>query len=344
MYKRENRQRSFYDEVYEKALPEDHFLRRLDGLLRWERLEKRLKPFYKNSGRDAHNPVMMFKLLVLQFLYDLSDRELEESARDRISFRWFCRIDPMGAPPDFTAFCRFRERIGPDTIKKLFDDLVNSAAQAGFILDKLSLVDATAINAKVDVYKLKKPKSENDVDDGPAASGSGPDPDARWGKKSKKKPFYGYKAHAAVDDGSELITKIEVSPGDAHDGAFFPEVHDPYAEGVTADKAYDSAENFDLIRESGQLPAIIPKKKRGKKRGHIAGRYDEFERGYYYRMKKRRPRVEHKFAEGKRWHGLGVARYWGLGKIRLQVFMTALALNLKRLVTLKWGEARWEQA
>ena len=61
-------------------------------------------------------------------------------------------------------------------------------------------------------------------------------------------------------------------------------------------------------------------------------------------MKKRRPRVEHKFAEGKRWHGLGVARSWGLAKVRVQVFLTALALNLKRLVTLKGGEARWEPA
>jgi len=73
MYKPENRQRSFYDEVDEKALPTDHFLRRLEELIRWERLEKRLKPFYREAGRDAHNPVLMFKLLVLQFLYDLSD-------------------------------------------------------------------------------------------------------------------------------------------------------------------------------------------------------------------------------------------------------------------------------
>jgi IS5 family transposase len=274
---------------------------------------------------------------------------LEESARDRISFRWFCRIDPVGAPPDYTAFCRFRDRIGPDTIKNLFDDLVTAAAHAGFVVDKLSLVDATAIKAKVDIYKLKKPQDGGDSPNGsgpgsgPGPSGSsGPDPDARWGKKSEKKPFFGYKAHAAVDDGSELITKIEVSPADVHDGAFFPEVHDPCAEGVTADKAYDSAANFALIRESGQRPAIIPRKKRGKERGQVRGRYDDFERAYYYCKKKCRPHIEHKFAEGKLWHGLGRARYWGLAKLRVQVFLTALALNLKRLVSLVYGEARWE--
>jgi len=344
MFKRENRQRSFYDEVYERAVPERHFLRRLDELIRWERLEKRLRPFYSERGRDAHNAVMMFKLLTLQFLYDLSDRELEEAARDRISFRWFCRIEPVGAPPDYTAFTRFRDRIGPDLIKKLFDEVVNESAHEGFVLDKLSLVDASAIKAKVDIYKLKKPESDEDSAKGAEPGPGGPDLDARWGKKSEKKSFFGYKAHLAVDDGSDLITQVEVSPGNVHDGAFFPEVHDPYAEGVTADKAYDSAANFELIRSSGQLPAIIPKRKRGQKRGHVAGRYDDFERGYYYRMKKRRPRVEHKFAEGKKYQGLGVARYWGLVKVRVQVFMTALALNLKRLVALKWGQARWELA
>jgi len=341
MYKPENKQRSFYDAVYENAVPDDHFLRRLDGFIRWDRLEKRFRPFYKDEGRDAHNPVMMFKLLVLQFMYDLSDRELEESARDRLSFRWFCRIDPVGNPPDYTAFCRFRDRIGPETIKNIFDDLVNEAAHSGLVLAKLSIVDATAIKAKVDVYKLKKPRDDDDggpSDDSPG----GPDPDARWGKKSKKKPFFGYKAHAAMDDGSELLTRIEVSSGEAHDGSFFPEVHDPFAEGVAADKAYDSLSNFDLIRESGQFPAIIPKHLKGRERGHVKNRYDDHERGYYYRMKKHRPRVEHKFAEAKKYHGMGCSRYWGLAKMRVQVFLTALAVNLKRMVHLVYGEPRWQ--
>lgn len=341
MYKPEHRQRSFFDEIYEQVLPPDHFLRRLDELIKWELLEPRLRPFYYADGRDAHNPVLMFKLLVLQFLYDLSDRELEEAARDRISFRWFCRIGPLDSPPDHTGFCRFRDRIGAETIKGVFDDLVAVAAARGFVLDQLSLVDATAVKAKVDVYKLKKPGPEDPPD---RPGHCGPDPDARWGKKSKKKSWYGYKVHAAVDDGSELITKVEASSAEVHDGSFFPEVHDPHAEGVTADKAYDSAANFALIRESGQRPAIIVKKKRGKQRGQVSARYDGFERGYYYRMKKRRARVEHKFAEAKRWHGLGVARYWSLAKVRIQVYLTALALNLKRLVALKWGEARWESA
>ena len=96
---------------------------------------------------------------------------MEEAARDRIKFRWFCRIDPLGAPPDYSAVSRFRDRIGVETIKELFDQVVNEAAHAGFVVDKLSLVDATAMKAKVYIYKLKKPKGDGDSPENP---GPGP--------------------------------------------------------------------------------------------------------------------------------------------------------------------------
>jgi hypothetical protein len=57
-----------YDEVYERAVPKEHFLRQLGGLISWYRLMKRLKSFYQKAGRDARNPVMMFKLPIIQFL------------------------------------------------------------------------------------------------------------------------------------------------------------------------------------------------------------------------------------------------------------------------------------
>ncbi len=200
-------------------------------------------------GRDAYNPVMMFKPLVLQFLFDFSDRALEESARDRISFRWFIGLDPLESPPDHTAYCRFRERLAPETIKRLFDDIVEQAYDMGLVLDKLSIVDSTDVTAKVNTYRMSE-KSKGDVNDDPTSSS--PDPDARFGHKNKKKPFFGYKCHASMDADTGILTRIEVSPGDEHDSKFFSAVHDPYPDAVTADKGYDSAENFDLIEEGGQ--------------------------------------------------------------------------------------------
>jgi len=331
MYKRENRQMSFYDEVYERAVPEGHFLRMLDQIVNWRSFKKYFSKHYKERGRNAHNPVMMFKLLILQFIYNLSDRQLEEAARDRISFRWFARIDPVGDPPDYSCFSRFRDRLGPETIKKLFQSVVDQAGVKGLVVDRLSIVDATDIKSKVDVFKNDPPRGS-----------SGPDPDACWGKKSDNKPFHGYKAHMAMDDGSEIITLVEASTGEVNDGHFFDAVHDPNASVVTADKGYDSQSNFDEVRSAGQVPAIIVKRKKGKQRGHVSSRYFEDELPYYYRYRKRRPRIEHKFGEGKKYHGLGQCRYWSLAKVRMQIFLTAIALNLKRMIKLEYGVCLWQ--
>lgn len=72
----------------------------------------------------------------------------------------------------------------------------------------------------------------------------------------------------SMDGDTRIITRIEASPGDEHDTEFFSSVHDPPAAAVTADKAYDSKANFDLIEECDQRAAIIPKHLKGKKRKH----------------------------------------------------------------------------
>ena len=173
MFKPQRRQKSFHDPVYDAIIPKNHIVRYLQEVIDWGRLKRFFKKHYHDRGRDAYNPVMMFKLIVLQFLTDLSDRQLEEAVRDRISWRWFVGLDPLENPPDHTAYCRFRDRLGPETIKKLFDDIVEQAAEKGLILDGLSAVDSTDVAAKVDTYRMnKKPK---DGDDDSAPSG-GPDP------------------------------------------------------------------------------------------------------------------------------------------------------------------------
>ena len=80
------------------------------------------------------------------------------------------------------------------------------------------------MKAKVDTFKVK---------DNPDVL---PDRDARYGYKSRKGPFFGYKAHASMDADSELITKLQTTPGDANDGKEFPRVVDSKAKMTTTDK------------------------------------------------------------------------------------------------------------
>ena len=168
-------------------------------------------------------------------------------------------------------------------------------------------MDSTDIKAKIDTFKVK------------GNPGASPDRDARYGCKSRKKPFFGYKAHVSMDSDSEIITKLETTPGNANDGKEFPKVVDTKAEMTTADKAYDSNKSHRLLKRKKATSAIITK--RNRKSPHL-------------RKQRERAKIERKFAELKRFHGLENARYWGLAKITIQFTMTAIACNLKRMVKL----------
>ena len=272
----------------------------------------------------------MFKALVLQFLYDLSEGRLEEQLIGFMPFRWFLNLDPMGQPPDHTAYCRFRDRLGPEKTAKLFGEVVKQARKLRLIKDRLSIVDATDIQAKVDTYRMNREK--DDDDQGPP---SRVDPDATYGHKTKKKPFFGFKAAVSYDADSSLVTRLAATTGRNHDTTHFRSVCEPKALGVLADKGYNSLLNFVYLGLRGQRAGIIPRANRGRKRGHIKGRYPWLKDYiWYWRHKSKRPLVERFFAEVKQWHGLGRARYWGLAKMEVQVAMTALAYNQKKMVKL----------
>lgn len=156
-----------------------------------------------------------------------------------------------------------------------------------------------------------------------------PDKDARYGYKTRHKPFLGYKAHADIDADSELITRVETTPGNVPDGDVFGKVVNHKSQMVTADKAYDSEKNHRLLKEEKKRSAIITKKNRKSKRLKKNRKKADVQA-----VQRERPKVERKFAELKRYHGLAVARYWGLTKMAIQSLMAAITCNLKRILKL----------
>jgi transposase, IS5 family len=338
MHTKPDNQITFEDRIY-SLIPEDHFLKALQKTIDWKFIDKRTKSLYSGIGRPAHPAETMFKLILLQFMYKLSDRQLEEATRYRLDFRWFVMLTGTDPGPDHTAFCRFRDRLGAHTLALMMNDVVEQASKAGLVSDMLSITDATDVKAKVNTWRWR------DDEENPGGK-KGPDGDAKWGRKSENKPsFFGYKCSISQDADSGIITKVEVAPGNVADSTMFSDVADDVALAVTADKGYDVPENYELLRERGQEAAIMPKHRRGKARGHIKSRYpDEGERGRYYRRKKKRARVEAKFGEMKNHHGLSQARYWGLAKMKFQALITAIAVNVKRMVTLLTGRPRWVMA
>jgi IS5 family transposase len=335
MYKRARTQLSFFDSMYDRLVAKNHFLRKLNGAVDWDDFEPVFSPLYHAAGRDAHNPILMFKTLVLQFLYDLSDRDLEESINDRISFRYFLHLDLEERAPDHTNYCRFRDRLGNETIAELFNRVVAQARNRKLVKDQLCIVDATDVRAKIDTFRMHTASQDDDTDErgGPPSS---IDPDARHGRKSKNKPFFGYKVGIGMDRDSGIVTTVAVTPGNEPDSAHFAAAADPHAVTVTADKGYDTSEDFALLKKRNQRAAIILKRHRGQKKPRVCDHYrTPAEYSWYYRMKRFRPAVEKIFGTAKQYYGLQRARYWRLPKMKLQALMTMLALNLRKIVTLQ---------
>jgi IS5 family transposase len=319
MLRPESVQTSFYgNHIYDRVIPEDHFLRLLNKAVDFSFVDELCRDAYHpDFGRPAYGPEMMFKIIFLQFLYNVSDRRIEEEINFNLVLKWFTGLAIDESPPDASSLTRFRDRLGEERFARIFNQIVEIARGKRLVSDRLSIVDSTDVKAKVDTFKMK---------DNPDVS---PDKDARHGYKSEKKPFFGYKAHASMDSDSELITKLDTTPGNTHDGKEFPNVMETHSRMTTADKAYDSNKNHRLLRKKRATSAIIIKKNRKSRRLRKHQINPEV-----IAAQRERPKIERKFAELKRFHGLKEARYWGLAKMAIQFTMTAIACNLKRIVKL----------
>jgi IS5 family transposase len=154
------------------------------------------------------------------------------------------------------------------------------------------------MTAKVDLFRLKKEHRDGDDDDHYVDRNS-PDPDARFGRKTSKRGFYGYKCHVVQDADSEFIVQALTTSGNVPDGSALPVLAQPQAKALTGDKAYDSKNNRSHLEALGVVPGLYPRFPRP---------------GRPRKSWRERPKIERKFAECKQFHGLRRARYWGAGQ------------------------------
>lgn len=322
MLRRDSSQRSFFDQtLYDRLIEADHFLRRLDAVIDFGFVHRVCRGCYaREVGRPAASPVMLFKMMLLQFLYEISDRRIVEEVRYHMAFKWFCGLEADGEPSHPTTLTHFRARLGPERFAKIHNRIVHLAREQGLVSDRLSVVDATHVEARMNSYKVD--------DEDP------PDSDARRGGRGGGKTFVGYKAHLALDADSCIITQEEATPANVHEGQKLHEVLEINARRVTADKAYDSNRNHHLLANRNIHSAIILKRNR---LGHPLGG-KRSDRWVQDDQRKRR-RIEPKMAELKHLHGLVRARYWTLPKMKIQLHLAVIAANVKRVVKLLFGGA-----
>lgn len=337
MYSERNKQMTFYDEpLYSQTVPSSHMLRKVIAVVDFSFVNELCKDLYcPDNGRPAWEPQILFKALFLQYLYNVSDYEIEEEINDRMSFKWFLRLSADAKGPDHSSLSVFRSRLGPERFKQIFNKVVEIARANNLISDKLHIVDSTDIKAKVDQSRITEEKKKSEKDDsgkpGDKGTFSTPDPDAQFGRKSKNHKFYGFKEHLCMDAESEIVLGAQTTPGNEADYPFLEELipSENLPNVVTADKGYDEQGNHKFLSKNNIRNGIILRKNHTKKyiypqrKSNIAKNY--------------RAHIEHKNAELKRWHSLNMARYWGLARVTIQSYLSIIAVNCKRIVKLMFS-------
>jgi transposase len=138
--------------LYERLVPEDHFLRQLPQVVDFESFRAVLTSAYSpDDGRRPLDPVILLKLEVLARQYKYSDREVMGAARFNIAYRLFLNLSLESPLPHHTLMTYYRKRLGPTRLQQVFDTLVGQARRLGLVKDRLRLKDATHLIANIAV-------------------------------------------------------------------------------------------------------------------------------------------------------------------------------------------------
>ncbi|MGY4450770.1 IS5 family transposase [Bradyrhizobium sp. i1.3.1] len=222
-------QPSFVEALMPKGAGANAALDRLAGLVKWYRFEKLIGHLRDEGspGRPGYPVLVLFRAVLLQSLYGLSERELEEALGDRLSFKRFVGLSLEDATPDHTVLNRFRNQlVEQGLLEKLFGELDRQLENAGVILKRGTMLDATLIQAVSAPPKADRPSN---------------DPDARFAKRQGKSgSTFGYKAHVGVDEGSGLIRAVLTTPANINDTTPADALIRGDEAVVWADAAYDT--------------------------------------------------------------------------------------------------------
>jgi IS5 family transposase len=297
------------------------------------------------GGRPAFDPVMMFKVLILQALNDLSDERAEFLITDRLSFMRFLGLSLGEKAPDRNTIWTFREALKKaGIIDDLFAAFDAQITASGYRATHGQIVDASLIAAPkqrlTDEEKaaIKAGKPAGEIWDNPHKAAQ-KDTQARWTiKYSKKKddapkgqvdiaiPAFGYKSHIMTDRAHGFIRAFKVTDAARHDGAQLKDLvrRDVLATGVWADSAYRSKANEAWLARYGLVSNIHRRKPKGRP-------MPEHVRRGNATKSKIRAFVEHVFADQKHRMGMKV-RTIGIARAKIKIGLANIAYNMRRLI------------
>lgn len=325
------------DDRFQKLNEKDPLID-LDLLIDWDDFRPTLRKLRdktrkSNAGRKPYDAILMFKVLVLQHLYNVSDDQIEYQIRDRYSFGRFLGLDPASKIPDAKTIWLFREQLVKlELMKELFYVFDLQLNEQGFKAQKGQIVDASFVdvprqrNSKDENQQIKEGETPVRLTENPNV-GSRKDIDARWTKKNKETHF-GYKDHITIDNAHKLIRDYEVSSANVHDSNVFEDMlSENTSKDVWADSAYRSEEHELALKTLGYRCQVHKKGNRNKS-------LTEREKKCNTRKSKVRARVEHVFGSMTNEQGGLYFKVIGLARNTIKTGMMNAVYNMRRFVSL----------
>ena len=225
----------FGDYVYERVVPRDHFLVKLRQVIDWDAFNDLLLPAYlglAEQGRPPYPPVVLLKMLIIAYLYQFSERQVEEATRYNLAIKEFVGLAVDEAAPDHSTLCEFKRRLGEsggwDLLQGIGDRVLTQARLAGIKLGRIQVVDSVHTEADVDADADRERQSQGKP---------GRDRQAQLVKKGKRRAtgpdgrltakellYLGYKSHASLDAETGLIRSIVPTGGSASDAKQFAQL------------------------------------------------------------------------------------------------------------------------
>ena len=291
------------------------------------------------AGRKPIDALMLFRMLVLQSLYNLSDDQIEYQIRDRLSFTRFLGLGFEGSIPDGTTLWLFREKLArAGLIDKLFERFGQHLEAKGYIARGGQMVDATIVavprqrNSRDENDQVKTGTTPEDWKKRPSKNRQ-KDKDARWTKKHGRS-YFGYKNHVNADARHKLIRDYRVSDASEHDSQKLDELltRGNTSRDVYADSAYRSAETEQKLKAWGFRSRIH---KRGRRNRPLS----EAETEANSRKSMVRARIEHVFGAQENAPGGRRVRTIGIVRAKIKIGLQNLAYNIRRLVILERAAA-----
>lgn len=252
----------------EDLVPKNHLLRKIDNAVDFSKIYEFVEDLYcNNNGRPSIDPVILFKMVLIQHLYGINSlRRVADEVKMNIAYRWFLGYGLNETTPHFSTLSyNFRNRFKAETVDKIFNWILDEIAGEGYLNPEAVFIDGTHIKANAN--KKKKIKKEvpvaakryaeelmeeinqdreahgkktfkDDDDDTPGKNSkqkvkevteSTTDPESGMFVKGDHKRQFAYEAHTACEMNGYVVG-VEVTPGNVHDSVAFYDVYDQVVE------------------------------------------------------------------------------------------------------------------